>query len=853
MRNRPTAWLAVACATLCLTLSLPTAAVAETAPPPIRTGDLLVPNHSFEADLDGWTPTDGRGGAASCPDGLTITGDGASDGSKALALGSRGCANLGARSDAVPVTAGSALQARAHATGTDTAAIGLVWLDAAGAVIDTEYATHPRGTEIVTVDGTAPAGAAGVAVELGVRRSGTYDEVLITAPATSVGPQITKPATYLAMGAGEDETGRKVTYSVATGSTGSPAKLVISDILRTEVIKTVDLPGATGSWTVKQNPVSKIVYIGTYGSAALWSWTPGAAQAVRIGTPPIDHFGFVYGISFGTDGTVYGGGWGEPTNGYAGAAIWKYDPEDGFAVVGPNPLTTDANYTRWTAYDQVTDAVFTGTGTKPHLYGCPVDAGATGCSDLTSLLSPAQLALPWLYGGSAGDGYVTVWGGDSNSRGNDYLTVIKVGRDAAGKITGEVVTEIKGVIYNGATRPVDGKIYFNKAGEPNLPLHSYDLATGEEAVLDAPVNIFSRAWELIDLGDPAWPGLSIVGWNSGGILTAYNLQTGNFQRGQVPNNPPMPIASNSLALGADGRLWTAGYLTGGLGAYTPLRDDRQRTYLFGGQAEQMITYRGRTYQGTYPNGRIDSFTPAEIEAGTAPRQECTIGDHQNRPYGLTGHGDRIYYGSQADYGHDQGGFGYLDLETGTCTTLAGVIGHQSISALAASGSKVFGGGSIFYAYDGEPIDSQAKLLIFDETTGEARTVPWPIAGTRSVDAALTDETGVVWFYANGWLAALDPGTEKLIFSQEIFPDWKPGVRIPGNYARLVRHPNGTIYGIAGGRLFGFDPKRTLRAGSATATLKVLRPSGAGTHLVVDDYGDLYSVAGPRLLRTVVPR
>src|SRR5690606_29863410 len=123
-----------------------------------------------------------------------------------------------------------------------------------------------------------------------------------------------------------------------------------------------------------------------------------------------------------------------------------------------------------------------------------------------------------------------------------------------------------------------------------------------------------------------------------------------------------------IATGEDGRIWSAGYLTGGIGAVDPMRSGSVESFALGGQAESMISYRGRIYQGTYPNGRIDSFTPQELADGTAPRTDCTIGHSQNRPYGLLGHGDRIYYGSQADYGTDVGGFGWLDLTTGECTT-----------------------------------------------------------------------------------------------------------------------------------------------------------------------------------------
>ena len=825
---------------------------ATDAPPRLAQGDLLLSNHGFEEGVPGWIATNGLGDPAPkhCRDVLATSSSWASEGDSSLELvGKPPCVNSGALSSPVPVISGETYTTFAHVRSGNETSLGLHWLDAQGDPLGGSSSGRATRSGVIQFAAAAPAGASQVAVEVGAHGPANFDDVLVTAPYTVLGPQITKQASFLSMAAGVDENGRHVTYAMATGSENDPAVLTITDILTGQVVRNVRLPGATGSWGIRQNPVTKTVYIGTYGAPALWLYTPGAADATRVGTPPIHAWGFMYDMDFDDDGVAYGGGWGEPTSGFAGAALYRYTEGEGFqGTLGPNPLVTDANYTRTVAYEEQTKTIFTGTGTKPHLIGCST-VGEPRCKDLVGLFSPELQNAPWVYGVTAGKGYVMAWAGDGGSHGNDSLVVLKVSRDADGELQAEVVKEIKGVIFNGSSPVIDDRIYYSKANDPGQPLYSFNVVTGEETTMpNSDTGIFSRRWEAVQLDEPAWPGTTLVGWNSGAILVKYNLETHALERTEVQGIPSTSVRVNSITHDPDGRIWSAGYLTGGLGAVAPMRDDQHVTYPVGGQAESMINYRGRVYQGTYPNARIESFTYDEVASGKAPRIDCAIGANQNRPYGLLGHGDRIYYGSQAEYGHDKGAFGWLDLDSGECTTLAGVVGNQSVNTIAASGDKVFGGGSIFYSYDGIPIETQAKLLIFDESTQQARTITWPVPDTRSVNASVTDPDGIVWFYAEGWLLAIDPDNEQWVHREQIFPDWKPGDRIPGNYGQLILNHDGLIYGNVGGRVFGFDPVQTLSSGSTTGNLRVLF-QGAGPHIASDAYGSLYvSYDATQLLR-----
>lgn len=844
---------AVVGAVLLIAVSAPTAVPAGPAAdgidvpePRVQTEDLLIANHSFEDGLANWSASNGRGEPPGehCDDAARITTDWASAGEQSLQFpGQAPCVVAGAVSEPVEVVAGERFSAYADTAGSGKAALGLRFLDESGDVIDSVHGERVAAGDVVQISGTAPADAAAVAVELAAQKTVQFDNVLVTAPFTATGNQITNRGTFLAMAAGYDQNDRAVTFTVATGSAADSAVLMVTDIVEQRVTQTVKLPGVTGSWSIEQNPVTGVVYIAGYGAPGLYEWQPGDEAAQRVGTPPIDHLGMMYGLTTTPEGVLYGGAWGEPTVGYAGAQLWRYD-DDGFELFGP-VLTDDANYTRAVAYEAQNEALWAGTGTVPHLYGCDTDGS---CQDFTHLLNDDILAKPWVYGMTAGSGYVQVWAGDSNSTGGDYLVVLRTWRDDAGTLQAEVVHEVPGVIYNGATPVVDDKVYYTVAGEEGLPLHSLDVVTGEESVIaDAKGEIFSRAWKIIDLRDPEWPGPSVVGFNSQANLVAYNIETGRFARTELDGVPDVALGVNDLVDGPDGRIWSAAYMSGGTGAYEPMRSDEQQSWNVGRQAESMIAYQGRIYQGTYPNGDITTYVPADIVDGQEPATVCRIGAGQNRPYGLLGVGDRIYYGSQAEYGHDMGAIGYVDLDTGECTTFTEQVGHYSVNTLTAADGLVLGGTSIFFSWDGEPIEDEGQLLIFTEAdeTIEARDLP--VRGLRSLDALVTDSDGTVWAYAAGWLFGYDPAADEWISQEEIFPDWKPGDRIPGNYATMIEH-EGRIYGNAAGRLFSFDPGAA-RAGAADVEVHI---QGLGPRLIADDYGHLYTLYSSTQLMRINP-
>ena len=821
--------------------------------PSLADGDALVTNHSFEEELSGWTASDGYGAAAgdTCADVLSTTDEWSSDGAAALQIDvDRSCRQAGAISDVVEIEPERSYTIWADVNTSRIAWLGLHWVNADEQVIDAEHTGRDVRSDRLKLSADAPEGAVGVRVEIGAIGELHADNVLLSAQYTELGAQVVQRPQIFSSNVGVDENGRDVVWGMATGSEDDPGILTATDVLTGEVTRTVRLPGVTGGWSVNQNPVTGTVYVGTYGEAGLWLYTPGDDEAVNAGKPDIPQWNFAYDVAFDEDGNAYGGGWGEPADGYPGASVYTFTEREGFTgVLGDVPLTEEANYSRALGYDEVSRTVYVGTGTEANLFACSIDTDE--CEDLTSLLDEEIQDSQWVYNMRAGSGYVMAWAGDSTSTGNDWLVLLDVDRNDSGELQVEVVDEIRGVAFPGSSAVADDHIYYTKAGFEGWPLFSYNVVTGEETRLGVDGQILPRHWDVVELDDPQWPGKTLVGLNSYGFLTRYNVETGNITTEQVDGVPDVAIRVNSLATGPDGSIWSAGYLSGGIGSVATMRDDEQESFNLGGQAEQMITHEGRVHQGNYPGGTIESFTAEELRNDEYPRLECEIGANQNRPYALHSSGGPLYYGSKAGYGHDLGAFGWLNTETGQCNTLEGPIGHQSIDTLTGSRDRVFGGGSIFYSWDGLPLQREATVMVFDETTGEVDEIGLPVPDLRAVSAAATDDEGTVWFYAEGWLLAMDPETLEWVHTEEIFPNHKPGERIPGYYAEMRTADDGRIYGNAGGRVFGFDPAGSLDGGSAEPNLDVLY-DGAGPYLSLDDYGNIYTRHQATGLMRIVP-
>ncbi|MBN9611249.1 MAG: hypothetical protein BGO26_09215 [Actinobacteria bacterium 69-20] len=837
--------LAIAASTvLAATLAVTIAPSASAANPVVQNGDILIVNHSFESGVDGWRPSNGQNEPASknCQSVLTTDTSGVTDGTAALLLaGKPPCVNSGAVSTPVPVSPGMRYSVFVSITSNDLTSVGVRWYDQSGTQIGFDWTDRSVHHGVTRFDASAPNRAATAAIELGAHKTARFDNVLFTAAATSLGTQIRRPTVIYATTAGRDENGRPVIFGVGEGQ---PGYLMQIDIQSHAVVRSIPIPGAAGGWTVAQAP-DGTVYVGTYRSASLYSWHFGDPTMTKIGMPSWGQ-DVIYGLSIAPDGTVYGG-----MHSGSGGRVFKYVPGEGVSRIGPaNGVVPGLQYTRSVAYEPTTKTVFAGTGVGAHVMGCTlVD---TPCTDLIGLTSPEVRASNWVYGMTASPGYVMAWIGPAYSDGRDHLVIFKVARDEAGQLTSSVVGDIKGVVFNGSSTVYDGKVYYTKADiksaetppppacttDPMMTqsvLYSFDLATGTETKIDtAPAQIAAREWDFIDLGDAAWPGETLIGMDSNGVAAQYDPQTGRFVRWQASGLPSADVTINSMVAGPDGRIWTNGYLTGGLGAESPMRSDRHVSFGAGGQAEAMTVLGDRIYQGVYPGATIRSFNPSDFVPGDRPVDECNVpptADPQDRPYGMLGYHGRIYYGSQADYGKWSGAFGVFDPVAKTARNFD-IVGQQSVVTIAGSGSRIFAGTTIFGGTGtGSPVTSQARVLGYDEATDGTFTVDLPISNIAAVGAAETGADGTVWFYAQGWLFGLNPQTLEWVYSRQVFPD------LSGVTSAALTRVGSTIYGNSGGRVFAFDSVG-LTSG-APDQVRVLFNGASNGGIAADVFGNIY--------------
>lgn len=730
------------------------------------------------------------------------------------------------------------------ATSPGIARVGLRFLDASGTVLKTSWSTPkaPGNTlRTVRADGTAPPNTATASVVLAAVGRAWFDDALLSSQFTDLGTQIVSASSANGLNGtaySTDGIGHDMAYSVMVGAHGVDARLAGINLETTKLALDLPIPGAMGSWNATST-ADGTVYVGSYNysdtsiGGRLYSYAPGSDHVIDLGAPvPGDTF--VYGISRGPDGSVIGGT-------YPSGAVWKYIPGAGFTAIGSRPILPGIQYVRSVAYDATTGLIFAGTWGTSHIVACPAD-GSPGC---TEVLPASYSHFPFVYNLSAGDGHA--FARVTDDHGDDHLVVIKAGRATDGTITSSVVSDIPGLSFPGATAPFGGKVYYAKSAQ----LFSYDIATATESSLSANSTIWARNWEVVHFVDQAaYPGDTLVGTNSGGIVARYGIQSRQLVISKVDQLPKGVTDIETIQGGPDGKVYSSGYLIGGLSAYTPMRSDEQIQFssnLGYGQAEGMTMYDGRVYQGVYPGGFIKSFAPEG--AGSGPRTDCVIGDQQDRPYGMLAAGGKIYAATMAGYGQLSGALTVFDPATGQCTAHRDVVHNQSLVSLAYAKGLVVGGSLVWGGLGVPATEPEAELVVFDPATSQSHTVDLPVRGLKAITGLATAPNGKVWVLAQSYLMSFDPATGEFSDVRNAFPDLVYGTspdggRIGAQDGRMVTAKDGYIYGsIQQTYLFRLDP----RSGSVSILRK-----GTFKEITVDTYGNVYAIYGVTHLLRYVP-
>lgn len=658
------------------------------------------------------------------------------------------------------------------------------------------FLQYAAGTAAVAVPGTSllpsamAAPAAATVTSLGI----PLRDVLLIGGTSGPGPD-----------------GRPVMWSVATGE---PAHLVAIDPRTGRMMSSQLLDGSPGSYAVVVTP-DGTVYVGAYGTGTLYRRRPGLHSPVENLGRPLPSESYIWRLAVDEAGVVYGAT-------YPGARVFAYHPDGRVRDYGS--LGPGISYARSIAVHG--GKLYAGTQPDAHLFEIDIATGAK-----------RELPLPADLGNPAG---VTVF--DLNAY--DGKVYARFGIAITGRLgvwdirTRTWAPLLDGVAGLDVSEPgPGGLVYYTRNGE----LTSYDPATGAErgTGLTFPGRVVNnRGIGWVSLADRKWPGRTLVGLLWRGEMFRYNPIT---RRSDVTltDVPGEPILLASLAVGATGRLWAGGYLTG-VAQVDP--GTGQATFRRFAQTESVLDLGDRVWLGCYPDSRLYRYDPTAVwnspeyspaPAGT-PENPVKVTDlkpyDQVRARTSVDAGTHIAYGTMPNT--TLGGALVLVPKAGGAAQVhRPVVTDQSIVALAYAGGLVVGGTSIHGGYTvPAPTQTEARIFGFDVAAGAVTFQVVPVPGAKVVDGLCVDSAGAVWGLAGGRLFLFDLASQAITRS----------VTLPSSGGRLGYHAaSDTFFVHTGGALY-----RVPRADLAVS--KVI--DRAAQYLAVHPDGRIFLGDGAEVLR-----
>ncbi|WP_229750560.1 Ig-like domain-containing protein [Paenibacillus nasutitermitis] len=638
-------------------------------------------------------------------------------------------------------------------------------------------------------------------------------QLSVTPSVMNLGHQVFQDGIY--RGAFGVENGRAVGYTIVTGK--PDAKFVVLDVTTERVLKVFDLPEAEGAWGIKTASDGK-VYIGTYTKATLFQYDPVTDRVEDMGSPQSTIPGaLLYEMAEDKDGNLYYGT-------YPDSKLYKFDPVTK-QTTDLGSMVADQPYSRSIAYDAEQNALFVGVGgSKASLIKYDL---ATG--NKTEMLPDSirnQYKLTY----------------DMNLVGNKLFLKMdsNFGLIVLDKNTGLVVKDFGTLAIHSRgiseKSPYGDIVYLTFGGI----LKAYDLQTNTitdlttaASKIDFKANTIG--WGILQLDDPNYPGYTLVGFNgnTGGGFFKYNLQNKALRITNVPL-PKVAIKLHTLGRATDGKIYSAGFLPGGMGIFNPVDGTSSNNAI--GQVEGMTALGSKMYFGVYPGAKIYEYDTSQawkLNTSVVNKFELKTNYQQDRPYAMLGvpELDKVLIGTVPDYAISGGALTLYDPAANTYEVHRNIVPDQSVVSLAYKDGKVYGGTSYAGGLGTEWPYADGKLFVFDIATKTIELVTVPIPGKGAVNQLIVGPDGNIWGFAQGTFFVFDPATKQVLreYTLDAFPEsvgtWRD--------AELeTSAADGRVYGTsAGDNFFRIDivngkPAITLLAKGATL-------------LTQDNYGNFY--------------
>ncbi|MBI5380670.1 MAG: hypothetical protein HZA31_02100 [Opitutae bacterium] len=624
----------------------------------------------------------------------------------------------------------------------------------------------------------------------------------------NLGPQLSS-RTLQASSFTRDAAGRDIVCAIVRSQPA--ARFIVADVATGELLHSHSLPGANGGWGAA-TATDGSVYLGTESNCRLFRYLPEKDQIEELGAPTCySAETFIWNVAAGRDGEVFGG-----TS--PGCRLFRYAPNSGFQDLSSGPVVEGENYVRAVACDTEAGLLYAGIGVKiPHVV------------EFNLRTQQRRELLPLDYAPGQTAYSISIVGERLFVMLDPSHRTIVLNRRTL-EIEASFATTGLYQIVSPAS-PYDGAVYYVGAGK----LHRYDIAQRQSAAVAGIETAPAFAYRWLRFGEESW----LVFFNQAGELVRLHPPSGRFEKRKV-ESPEQPLVIQSLATGADGRIWIGGYLASGAAVYNP-ETDRSEQFKGIGQAERIVAVGDQIFFGTYPQGRVIALDPAR-PWNLKEKNPRVLGHlaEQSRPMAMVAVPEvkKLYVGCIPEYGIlTGGGLGICDLATGRLTCLPNFVDQQSVVSLTYAQGLVVGGTTVAINLGTQPATREAKLFLYDPVAGKIVFETVPVPGKAIVTALMPGPDGHVWGVAEGTLFGFDVAQRRVVFTQPLLTPNFSG-RAMWQDATMVLHPNGQIYLVEDGGFYRLDPR--------TKQLTWLHRTGNKIHtrpLTLDHAGRLYFTDG----------
>ncbi|MBS4190164.1 WD40 repeat domain-containing protein [Bacillus sp. FJAT-49705] len=372
--------------------------------------------------------------------------------------------------------------------------------------------------------------------------------------------------------------------------------------------------------------------------------------------------------------------------------------------------------------------------------------------------------------------------------------------------------------------PNEDAIYFSKQNS----LYKYDLTTKEQIDLQVPLlkGTEMLALDYVELNDPNYPGYTLVGLidNAGNVLK-YNLETG-FNEITKVNLPQQPVTLYTMIQDEKREnIYINGYMSGGLAIYNT-KTNQSVLHQDISQIESMTIIGDKLYIGAYPKSRVLELDLTQPWSSTNPRELMRLGDYgQERSTAITAVPklNKVFVGTYPETSMGGGALAVYDLKENKQEVYENYIYNQSLVSFLHQDEYIYGGTSIHANY--QVNERGARFFRFrPDYPEEKEYIHLPFQASM-ITSLIADKQGTIWGMADGTLFSYNPKTKE-IRSQQILE------LISGRFrnAKIIEGIDGNIYGTVEGKMFKADPK--------TMEVEILLEEGA-YEIAQDSEGNLY--------------